>query len=66
MPRVMDGALRAAGARYYPWTTRSLAPGSTPGPDDIMIRLICAFDTTDDDIDRFVSEARRASAVHPA
>ncbi len=31
-----------------------------------MIRLICAFDTTDDDVDRFVAEAHRASAVHPA
>ena len=64
--RGIDEALRAAGARYYPWTTRSLAADLAPGSDDIMIRLICAFDTTNQDVDRFLAEALRASAVHPA
>ncbi len=64
VPRAMDEALRAAGARYYPWTTRSLVADPVPGPEEIMIRLICAFDTSDDDVDRFIDEARRASAVH--
>ena len=65
VPRAVDDALRAAGARYYPWTTRSLSADLAPGSDEIMIRLICAFDTTDEDVDRFAAEALRASAVHP-
>ena len=64
VPKAVDAALRASGARYYPWTTRSLAADLAPGSDDLMIRLICAFDTTDEDVDRFVDGARRASAVH--
>ena len=66
VPRAVDEALREAGARYYPWTTRSLTADLAPGSDHMMIRLICAFDTTDEDVDRFVAEALRASAVHPA
>ena len=66
VPKAVDKALRGAGARYYPWTTRSLTADLAPGSDDIMIRLICAFDTTDEDVDRFAAEALRASAVHPA
>lgn len=66
VPRAVDAALRAAGARYYPWTTRSLTADLAPGPDEIMIRLICAFDTPDADVDRLIAGALRASAVHPA
>ena len=65
VPKAVDEALRVAGARYYPWTTRSLSADLAPTADEVMIRLICAFDTPDDDIDRFVAEAHRASAVHP-
>ncbi len=65
VPKAVDEALRAAGARYYPWTTRSLSADLAPGSDEVMIRLICAFDTTDEDVGRFIAEARRASAVHP-
>ena len=66
VPRAVDEALRAAGARYYPWTTRSLAADLAPRSGEIMIRLICAFDTTDEDVDRLVAGGHRASAVHHA
>ena len=65
LPRAVDAALKAAGAVYYPWTTRSLPPDAAPGAHETMVRLICAFDTTNADVDRFVAEAARASAVHP-
>ncbi len=64
VPAAVDEALKAAGGRYYPWTTRSLPPGDEPGAGERMIRLICAFDTEDADIDDFVAVAARACAVH--
>ena len=63
VPARVDEALRAAGALYYPWTTRSLPHGEVPGADERMLRLICAFDTPDGAIDEFLAVAARASAV---
>ena len=64
VPAAVDEALKAAGAHYYPWTTRSLPPGDEPSAEERMIRLICAFDAADADIDQFVAVAARACAVH--
>jgi threonine aldolase len=44
-------ALRAAGARFYPWG----ASGGRP-----VIRLVCSFAISEKDIEAFVSVARRA------
>ncbi len=66
VPAAMDDALRAAGARYYPWTTRSLGAVAAPGEGERMLRLICAFDTEDETVDEFVAVAARAAAVHAA
>ena len=63
LPAAVDDALKAAGGRYYPWTTRSLPRQEAPGPDERMVRLICAFDTEDEAVDAFVAEAARAGAV---
>ncbi len=64
VPAALDEALKAAGARYYPWTTRSLSIGEGPGADERMLRLICAFDTSDEAVDEFILAAARAGAVH--
>ena len=66
VPAAMDEALRAAGARYYPWTTRSLGAVEAPGEGERMLRLICAFDTEEEAVDEFVAVAARAAAVHAA
>ncbi len=63
VPAAMDEALKAAGGRYYPWTTRVLPASEAPGPEERMLRLICAFDTPDAAVDDFVAAARRAGAV---
>ena len=62
LPVAMDAALRAAGAHYYPWTTRAHIEGDAPRDGEILVRLICAFDTSDAAIDAFLDVAR-ASAV---
>jgi threonine aldolase len=49
-------ALRAAGARFYPWG---------PGGERPVIRLVCSFAIGEKEIDAFVSVARRA-AQHAA
>ena len=61
VPAAMDDALKAAGMRYYPWTTRSLPPDEVVGPDERMLRLICAFDTPDAAVDGLVDAARAAA-----
>lgn len=66
VPAAMDEALRAAGARYYPWTTRSLGENAAPGEGERMLRLICAFDTDEAAVDAFLAVAARAASVHPA
>ena len=44
VPTAMDAALRAAGAYYYPWTTRAQVDGEAPRDGETLLRLICAFD----------------------
>jgi threonine aldolase len=48
LPQGAEGRLRAAGARFYPWVT----PGDPAG--GVMNRLICAWSTTEDAVDRFL------------
>ena len=61
VPVAMDDALRAAGAHYYPWTTRAHVDGEAPGEGETLLRLICAFDTSDATIDAFLDVARASS-----
>ena len=50
MPRALDEKLKAAGAKYYVRNSDGLAIG----PDHVLVRLVTAFSTGDEDIDRFV------------
>ena len=49
-PAELDRALRAAGHAYYGFD----------GPDGVLVRLMCSFDTQADDVERFVADARAA------
>lgn len=57
LPRAADARLKAAGARYYDWGARSLPPADAPTADEVFIRLVCAFTTSDADVDRFCALA---------
>ncbi len=53
-PRKTAAALTAAGALFNDWSTRSLREEERPGPDEIFLRLVCSFQTTDVEIDDFL------------
>jgi threonine aldolase len=52
--------LRQAGAVYLPWSSDGRAGGETIGPDEVLVRLVTSFATSDADIDRLLDVARRA------
>jgi threonine aldolase len=52
LPSHMNDALQAAGAQYHPW------PSDRPG--ERAFRLVTAFDTDADDVDKFLSIAKAA------
>lgn len=56
-------AWRARGARLHDWTTRSLAAGRTPGPDERLVRLVTSFETEQSEIDRLVGLRAEAAAM---
>ena len=62
LPVHVEAALKAAGALFYPWSDRSLPDGVTVGADEVIVRLITSFATTDEDVDRFVATAAAAAA----
>jgi threonine aldolase len=50
-----DQRLKAAGAMYYPWP----GEGLNIGADKILVRLVTSFQTTRDDVDRFLAMVSR-------
>jgi threonine aldolase len=61
LPRGMDAALRAAGARHYEWSARCLPADERPGAEETLVRLIASFATTPEEVDRFLDVARAAA-----
>jgi threonine aldolase len=57
-PRSLVGALRAAGAGFYEWSSRAAAPALAAREDEAFMRLVCSFETSDAEIDQFLSIAR--------
>ena len=55
-----EAALKAAGARYYPWTCRSHGPGEGPREGEALLRLVTSFVTEQAEIDAFVVIVRGA------
>lgn len=53
LPKDVEAALRAAGARFNPWPAASVAAAARPGPDEALIRLVTSFQTTADEVDAF-------------
>jgi threonine aldolase len=48
----MDKKLKAAGAMYYPWPSDSVPKGR------ILVRLVTSFQTTKDDVEKFLATVR--------
>jgi threonine aldolase len=53
-------ALKAAGAGFYPWSSRSLDSAAAPRAGETLIRLVCSFATLKPDVDQFVAIVRDA------
>ena len=53
LSRAADERLKAAGAVYYPWPAHTLPEDGRPRPDEILVRLICSWQTTPEEIDGF-------------
>jgi threonine aldolase len=60
VPRKTEVALKAAGARYYDWGGRGLEGVDRLGADEVMLRLVASFATTQAEVDAFVAIARSA------
>jgi threonine aldolase len=58
LPRAIDEALRAAGAVYHPWSDRSLPFGQAVRPDEVLARLVTAFNTEPESIEALLAAAR--------
>ncbi len=55
VPRATDVALKEAGARYYEWPSRALAPEHAPREGEVFVRLVCSFATDTADVARFAA-----------
>jgi threonine aldolase len=54
LSRDIDAKLRAAGAVYYAWPPVAALGARGPRPDEVLVRLVTSFATTEGDVDAFV------------
>jgi threonine aldolase len=59
-------AWRAGGASFHEWSSRSVAGERAPRVGETLVRLVTSFETTDDEIDRFLAIGRREGAAPAA
>lgn len=57
LPKALDARLRSAGATYYIRSSESLPAGMQIGADEMLVRLVTSFATTEAEIERFVQLA---------
>ena len=55
MPMAVEARLKAAGAVFNRWAAESLPADERPGPDEVLVRLVTSFQTTEDEVDRFAA-----------
>jgi threonine aldolase len=58
LPSPVDAALKEAGAFYHPWPARHLGHPQPVGTT--LMRLVCSFATTADEVDRFLAVTGQA------
>ncbi|MGE0457981.1 MAG: low specificity L-threonine aldolase [Bauldia sp.] len=54
IPRAGADRLKAAGANFYEWEPTRLPREMEPTGDEVFIRLVASFTTTEQEVDRFV------------
>ncbi|WP_150493273.1 threonine aldolase family protein [Roseibium aquae] len=54
---------QAAGAKIYEWPTSALSVEDAPAPDEVMVRMVTSFATTEADVDGFLSVLAGAEAA---
>jgi threonine aldolase len=59
--RAIDVALRASDARYYDWGSRGLEGVDRLAADELQLRLVTAFTTSEREVDHFLGVARAAA-----
>jgi len=57
-PAERVAAWAAAGAAFYPWSTRSAPPETAPREGETMLRLVTSFATTDAEVEGFLALAQ--------
>ncbi len=57
-PSQRVAAWAAAGAAFYPWTTRSAPPETAAREGETLLRLVTSFETTDAEVEAFLALAR--------
>ena len=61
LPRAIDEALRAQGARYYQWNFRDFGSDcEPPAQDEVFVRLVTSFATRPSNVAQFLSLAASA------
>jgi len=53
---------RAAGAKFHPWSSRSIAPGQGAMAGETMVRLVASFETSDAEVDALLGAAQSPHA----
>ena len=57
MPRALALRLQAGGAEFYEWYASALPAGLNLRADQMFVRLVCSFATTDEQIEAFIGQA---------
>jgi threonine aldolase len=60
MPREVDARLRAVGAVYYEWPATGSLAGGAPRRDEVLVRLVTSFATSEAEVDAFEAELARS------
>jgi threonine aldolase len=62
-PASLVQPLRTAGASFYEWSSRAVSPTLEPRENEAFLRLVCSFETSDAEVDRFLAIVRSHCAT---
>jgi threonine aldolase len=62
MPRSVSGQLHKEGAEFYEWSVDAMPSGRQLQRDEVLVRLVCSFATTDAHVETLVSRTLQLSA----
>ena len=63
IPAALADRLRQAGAVFADWSSDTAEADIAPGEQEVMVRLVTSFATTDDQVDAFLDVAGQAEAA---